>query len=83
MSKITARVLTIDEVARVLKISKASAYLAVSRGQLPSLRIGKSLRVPEAALARLLADPRPEQRKTRPARWAQTPAELFEDGAAA
>jgi excisionase family DNA binding protein len=47
-------VLTIPEAARVLRLSRNSAYEAARRGDIPTVRIGRSLRVPKAALLRLL-----------------------------
>jgi excisionase family DNA binding protein len=41
---------TIPEVARRLRISRSTAYLLAERGELPVLRLGKLLRVPESAL---------------------------------
>ncbi len=42
--------LTISEVANVLRVSKMTIYRLVHDGRLPSMRIGKSLRVPVSAL---------------------------------
>lgn len=42
-----------SEVARHLRISTATVRRMVSDGELPALRIGKQLRIPRAALARL------------------------------
>jgi excisionase family DNA binding protein len=72
-------VLTIPEVAKLLRISEASAYNACARGDLPSVRVGALLRVPRVALDRWL-DARTGRRKRRP--WTP-PEDLFEDGAAA
>lgn len=47
--------LTVAEAGRVLGISRCSAYDAAARGELPTLRIGRRLVVPVAALRRLLA----------------------------
>jgi excisionase family DNA binding protein len=49
------KTLTIEEAAKVLRISRASAYEAARRGELPTVRIGKRLLVPQAALDRLLS----------------------------
>lgn len=49
-------VLHVEEVARMLDISRTSAYEAITRGQLPSIRLGRRLRVPRAALERLLLE---------------------------
>jgi excisionase family DNA binding protein len=48
------RVLTVDEAARLLRIGRSSCYRAIARGEVPSIRVGRRLRVPGAALARLL-----------------------------
>jgi excisionase family DNA binding protein len=49
---------TLTEAARRLGISRALAYEAANRGELPVCRIGRRLLVPRAALTRLLeADP--------------------------
>jgi excisionase family DNA binding protein len=46
--------LSVDEAAAVLGIGRASAYEGVRRGEIPSIRIGRLLRVPTAALVRML-----------------------------
>jgi excisionase family DNA binding protein len=46
--------LTVDEVAVVLGIARSSAFAAVSKGEIPSVRIGRRLLVPTAALRRQL-----------------------------
>jgi len=47
-------VLTVDEAATLLGISRAFAYEAVNRGEIPSIRIGRRILVPKAALQRLV-----------------------------
>jgi excisionase family DNA binding protein len=42
--------LTVPEAAAVLRLGRSAAYDAVARGQIPSVRFGKKLRVPRAAL---------------------------------
>lgn len=49
------KTLTVSEAARELGISRNSAYEAVRRGQIPSIRIGRRLLVPRSALERLLS----------------------------
>ena len=49
------KTLTVEEAARQLGISRASAYEGVRTGQIPSVRIGKRILIPLAALERLLA----------------------------
>lgn len=46
---------TVEEAAAILGISRPSAYEAVRRGEIPSVRIGRRLLVPNAALAKMLA----------------------------
>jgi excisionase family DNA binding protein len=46
--------LTVNETAERLGIGRNQAYEAVKNGQIPAIRIGKRLLVPEAALERLL-----------------------------
>jgi excisionase family DNA binding protein len=46
--------LTVEETAAVLGISRAFAYEAVQRGDIPAIRIGRRILVPKVALARLL-----------------------------
>jgi excisionase family DNA binding protein len=47
-------VFTVDEAAQLLGISRSFAYEAVQRGDIPSMRIGRRILVPKAALRRLL-----------------------------
>jgi excisionase family DNA binding protein len=53
---------TLTEAARRLGISRALAYEAAHRGELPVCRIGRRLLVPRAALLRLLQDAPPGSR---------------------
>jgi excisionase family DNA binding protein len=46
--------LTVEEAAAVLGISRAFAYEAVRRGEVPSIKIGRRVLVPRAALERML-----------------------------
>lgn len=48
--------LTIAEVARVLKVSKALAYRMAADGTLPVVRFGASVRVPRFRLQRWIED---------------------------
>jgi excisionase family DNA binding protein len=45
---------TVERAARMLGISRASAYEACRTGQLPSIRIGRRLVIPRVALQRML-----------------------------
>lgn len=49
--------LTVEEAAEILGLSRAFAYEAVRRGEIPSIRIGRRILVPRAALQRLLDVP--------------------------
>jgi excisionase family DNA binding protein len=46
---------TVSEAAEMLGISRALAYEAVRRGDIPHIRIGRRVVVPTVALTRLLA----------------------------
>ena len=46
--------LTVTECARLLGISRGSAYEGIRRGEIPSVRLGRRLLVPRAALERML-----------------------------
>jgi excisionase family DNA binding protein len=46
--------LTVEEAAATLGISRAFAYEAVRRGEIPSIRIGRRVLVPRATLERML-----------------------------
>ncbi len=43
------------ETGHLMGLSKAATYDAVARGDIPSIRIGRRLLVPTAALRRMLA----------------------------
>jgi excisionase family DNA binding protein len=45
---------SVPEAGRILGIGRGAAYAAATNGQLPVIRIGKLLRVPVAALERML-----------------------------
>jgi excisionase family DNA binding protein len=52
-----AKTLTVEEAgARYFGLCRASSYAAAQRGELPTIRIGRLLRVPVVALERMLAD---------------------------
>jgi len=46
--------LHVIEAARVLALSRARVYQLIAAGELPHIRIGKSVRVPRAALLRYI-----------------------------
>jgi excisionase family DNA binding protein len=47
-------VYTIDETAEILRVSRHSACEAVRQGTIPTIRIGRRILVPTAALERML-----------------------------
>ena len=47
-------VMTVEEAAELLKISRPSAYQAVKHGEIPVIRIGRRILIPVAALEKLL-----------------------------
>ena len=56
-------VLTVVEVAKILRIGKISAYQAIERGEVPSIRIGRRILIPRFALEQLLTRPSAPKRK--------------------
>lgn len=51
--------MTVSEAARVLGISRSSAYECVRRGELRAVRLGRRLVVPRSAVTELLQGLRP------------------------
>jgi excisionase family DNA binding protein len=49
------RVVTLKEAAAILRISRASAYQAAKTKEIPTIRIGRRLLVPTAALEQMLS----------------------------
>jgi excisionase family DNA binding protein len=50
--------LKVPEVAQVLRIARSRAYELVAEGEIPSVRIGRSVRVSRMELDRWLAEQR-------------------------
>jgi excisionase family DNA binding protein len=48
--------LTVDEAAVLLRVGRSAMYEAASRGELPTIRVGRRLRVPRAALLELAGE---------------------------
>jgi hypothetical protein len=48
---------TVEETGKILGISRASAFAAANRGDIPTIRIGKRLIVPRRGLENLLGAP--------------------------
>jgi len=45
---------SVDDAAVLLRLSRGGAYNAVRDGQIPSIKIGRAIRVPTAALRTML-----------------------------
>lgn len=58
--------LTVDEAARILGISRNSAYQGVLTGEIPCIKIGRRILVPKAALMKLLESAHQSQEMTGP-----------------
>lgn len=54
MSNNQSSVYTVEQACEILRISRTTAYAAVASGDIPSIRIGKSIKIPKAALDELL-----------------------------
>lgn len=50
-----AAVYTVEEIAKILRVSRNTAYEAVRRGEIPTVKIGRRLLVPRTAFESLLA----------------------------
>ena len=49
-------ILRVEEAARLLRIGRNQCYDAIARGELPAVRIGKSIRLSRTALERWMAE---------------------------
>ena len=56
MEKNERLTVTVEEAGRMLGIGRGLAYEAANRGEIPTVRVGKRLLVPRAALERLLKE---------------------------
>ncbi len=50
------RLLTVAEVATIMRVSKMTVYRLVHSGELEAIRVGRSSRVPEQAVNQYLRD---------------------------
>lgn len=48
------KTVTVENAAKILGISRSFAYEAAGRGEIPTIKIGRRLLIPRAALDRLL-----------------------------
>jgi excisionase family DNA binding protein len=53
-SKRNRATLTVEEAAEQIGVSRATAYLAIRRGEIPAFQIGKRFFIPKKAFDRLL-----------------------------
>jgi excisionase family DNA binding protein len=51
------RFLTVAEVAEMMRVSSMTVYRLVHAGELPAVRFGRSYRIPESAVAAVIANP--------------------------
>jgi excisionase family DNA binding protein len=56
-ASVECRTVTVDEAAELLGVCRKSAYAAVQRGEIPTIRIGRRVLVPRAMLDRMLDGP--------------------------
>ena len=49
--------LTVKEVAAILRVGRNQLYQAVARGEIRAVRIGRTIRIPQTALLDLLTTP--------------------------
>ena len=56
---------TVDEVARLLGVSRSGAYDSITRGEIPSFNIGRRVLVPRDVFLEMLK-PRPRRRPDGP-----------------
>ena len=48
--------LTVAEVATLMRLSKMTIYRLIDSGQLPAIRVGRSLRIPKTSVESFLRD---------------------------
>ena len=49
-----ALAVSVEDAAKALGVGKYSAYVAIKAGELPSIKVGRKIKVPTAPLRRLL-----------------------------
>lgn len=57
MTTASRQVFNVDEVAAILGVCSRTVRKMVKRGEVPSIRLGRKLGIPEPALTRWLTDP--------------------------
>jgi excisionase family DNA binding protein len=53
-------VLTVEEAAELLRIGRSAAYQGIKAGEIPSIKVGRSIRVPTFRLEQLLGEVTPD-----------------------
>ena len=56
LNKIKSVVTSVPEAGAKLGLSRSASYEAARRGEIPTIRIGKLLKVPNVAFEKMLAD---------------------------
>lgn len=57
----TGPLMTVAEVAEAMRVSKMTVYRLVHSGEMGSVRIGRSYRIPESALEQYIASINPQE----------------------
>lgn len=52
-------VFTVEEAGRMLGVGRATAYILVKEGKIPTIRLQRRVLVPKAALERMLSEVKP------------------------
>jgi Helix-turn-helix domain len=60
---IEPKTISVVEAGKYFGLRRAGSYAAAARGELPTIRIGRRLRVPVVALERMLQEARPLQER--------------------
>jgi excisionase family DNA binding protein len=53
-SEVERRTISVEEAGRILGVSRGAAYAYARHGSIPTIRLGKRLLVPKAALEKML-----------------------------
>jgi len=48
-------ILTVQEAAKFLRLKRSTAYELVRQGVIPSMRLGRQIRIPKAGIEKLIA----------------------------
>jgi excisionase family DNA binding protein len=48
-------IMTVDEVAKLLRLSRNAAYEGIARKEIPSIRVGRRILVPRAGIEAMLS----------------------------